>query len=415
MRIDPVSSTGQSFLIFLGLVFVVVFAVVGCNESSDKEITHYINQIKMRKATPIKPIASFLPPQSFIYPKDGSRRSPFSPVVYGQDDEELASLHIKHKSLLKSSLIQINYAKANDIAALIKDKNNSLLSKRGSLSVDVRTNTLLIHDKMSIISQIRAVVKQLDIPVRQVQIEARIVNVTKEAILDLGIRFGVSKPAQLSGTSTGAKQLVQGVVSIVDRLNVDFGAPVESPASIGIALAKLGNGILLDLELSALESEDKAEIIANPRLVATNQHAAVIESGEEIPYQEATLSGATAVAFKKAVLSLKVTPQITPDNCLLLDLEINQDTPSGRLVNGVPAINTNRIHTSVLVNNGQTLVLGGIYKQEKNNTIKRVPFLGNLPVIGALFRNLHRKVKNEELLIFITPRIITNNLSIITH
>lgn len=415
MLINLVLSEGDSFWKLCGVILAVVFTLVGCEESADKEITHYIHHIKMREPTPLEPILTFQPPATFTYSEHDSRRSPFSPMVHGQDQDLLMPLPMRHKPILKSSLIQINYAKANVIAALIKDKNNSLLSKQGRLSVDVRTNMLWIHDKTSRIRQIRGIVKQLDIPVKQVQIEARIVNVTKEAILDLGIRFGISTPAHLSGTLNGANQLMQGAVSIADRLNVDFGAPVQSPASIGLALAKLGNGILLDLELSALESEDKAEIIANPRLVATNQHAAVIESGEEIPYQEATLSGATAVAFKKAVLSLKVTPQITPDNCLLLDLEINQDTPSGRLVNGVPAINTKSIHTSVLVNNGQTLVLGGIYKQDKNSTIKRVPFLGNLPVIGVLFRNLHRKVKNEELLIFITPRIITNNLSVTTN
>ena len=395
-------------------MLVIVLFLPGCNESGDDEITHYIQQIKMRQPTPIKPTLPSLSKPTLTYSEKGYRRSPFSPTVHGQVNEVLASLPTRHKPLLKSRLIQINYAKAADIAVLIKD-NHSLLSKRGKLSVDGRTNTLWIQDISPRISQIKSIVKQLDIPVKQVQIEARIVNVTKEAILDLGIRFGVSTPAHLSGTLNGANQLVQGAVSLADRLNVDFGAQAANPASIGIALAKLGNGILLDLELSALESEDKAEIIANPRLVATNQHAAVIESGEEIPYQEATLSGATAVAFKKAVLSLKVIPQITPDNSLLLELEINQDTPSGRLVNGVPAINTKSIHTNVLVNNGQTLVLGGIYKQDKNSTIKRVPFLGNLPVIGVLFRNLHRKVKNEELLIFITPRIITNNLSITTH
>ncbi len=388
------------------------FFLVGCNESAETKLTHDAQQIKRRPPAWVdEPVLPVLTPSVFIDRDHHEQRSPFSPVVHEKNNEIIRSQRRESKLSLQSSLIQVNYAKADGIAALIKDKNNSLLSKRGGLSVDARTNTLWIHDQSSRIKQIKAIVKKLDIPVQQVQIEARIVNVTKEAILDLGLRFGVAKSAQ----PTGLKSLGQGVVSIAERLNVDFGAPVQSPASIGIALAKLGNGLLLDLELSALESEDKAEIIANPRLVATNQQAAVIESGEEIPYQEATLSGATAVAFKKAVLSLKVTPQITPNRCLLLNLEINQDTPSGRLVNGVPAINTKFIHTNVLVNNGETLVLGGIYKQDKNNTVKRVPFLGHLPLIGALFRNLHRKVKNEELLIFITPRIITNNLSITTH
>ncbi|WP_419420414.1 type IV pilus secretin PilQ [Legionella sp. D16C41] len=327
---------------------------------------------------------------------------------------------------LRSELLQLNFAKAADIATLLKDRNTSLLSRRGSVSVDARTNTIWIQDTGDQIEHIRDLVKQLDIPVRQVQIEARIVNVSREAIKDLGVRFGISRPPHLSGTLEGANAfqvppafdpvtgtLIPAAVPIAQRLNVDLPAPVANPASIGIALAKLGDDILLDLELSALESEDKADIIASPRLMTTNQQAALIESGEEIPYQEATSSGATAVAFKKAVLSLKVTPQITPDNKILLDLQINQDTPSPRLVNGVPAILTKQIQTSVLVNNGQTVVLGGIYQQEKDSTINRVPFLGELPGIGVLFRNKHSRIRNEELLIFITPRIITDNLSIL--
>lgn len=182
--------------------------------------------------------------------------------------------------------------------------------------------------------------------------------------------------------------------------------------SVGIALAKLSNHILLDLELSALESEGRGEVISSPRLIATNQQPALIESGEEIPYQEATSSGATAVAFKKAVLSLKVTPQITPDSKILMDLKINQDIPSPKVFNGVPTILTKEIQTSVLVENGRTIVLGGIYKQDKNNEINRTPFLGNLPVVRNLFRSRSLSTRNEELLIFITPRIISNNLSL---
>lgn len=321
---------------------------------------------------------------------------------------------------IRSELLQINYAKAADIAVMLKDKENSLLSERGTLSVDTRTNTIWLQDTATQIEEIRDLVKQLDIPVQQVVIEARIVNMTKDCAEDIGVRFGVSKPTHLSGTLEGANELAKGTdpadVPIVDRLNVDLSAlPLDgTPASIGIALAKLGNGVLLDLELSALESEGRAEIIASPRLMTTNQQAAIIESGEDIPYQEATSSGATAVAFKKAVLSLKVTPQITPDGKLLMDLQINQDSDSGRRVQGVPIILTKAIETNVLVNNGQTIVLGGIYKQDRNNKVVRVPFLGEIPIVGNLFSRSEARVKNEELLIFITPRIITNSLSITT-
>lgn len=321
---------------------------------------------------------------------------------------------------IRAELIQINYAKAPDIATMLKDKDNSLLSDRGTLSVDTRTNTIWLQDTAAQIEEIRHLVSQLDVPVKQVIIEARIVDVTKDCAEDLGVRWGVSKPKHLSGTLEGANELAGGVapsaIPLAERLNVDLGAaPVTgNPASIGIALAKLGNGVLLDMELSALESEGRAEIIASPRLMTTNQQAATIESGEDIPYQESTSSGATAVSFKKAVLSLKVTPQITPDGKLLMDLQINQDSDSGQRVQGVPIILTKAIETNVLVNNGQTIVLGGIYKQDKNNSITRVPFFGKIPVVGYLFSQTRTSVKNEELLIFITPRIITNNLSITT-
>nr|WP_233586511.1 type IV pilus secretin PilQ family protein [Legionella sp. km772] len=338
------------------------------------------------------------------------------------EEAQLKSQQIIQKlEPIRSDLIQINYAKAADIAVLIKDKQNSLLSERGKISVDARTNTLWIQDTGTKIEEVRDLLKQLDIPVKQVLIEARIVDVTKDFSEDLGIRWGVSKPTHLSGTLAGANQLQlpaglanPATIPVAQRLNLDLAAApaVGTPASVGIALAKLGDNILLDLELSALESEGRAELISSPRLITTNQQAAVIESGQEIPYQEATSSGATAVAFKKAVLSLKVTPQITPDSKILMDLQINQDTPSAERFNGVPAIITKEIQTNVLVNNGQTIVLGGIYKQDKNKAIRRIPFLGSLPVVGPLFGNKKITLNDEELLIFITPKIITNSLSI---
>lgn len=323
---------------------------------------------------------------------------------------------------VRSELIQINYAKAADLATLIKDKQSSLLTERGKVSVDVRTNTIWIQESSTKIDEVRELVKQLDVPVKQVLIEARIVQVTKDFAQDLGIRWGVSKPTHLSGTLSGANQLAQGiapanVTPFTDRLNLDLAAaPLTgaNPASVGIALAQLGDNILLDLELSALESEGLAELISSPRLVTANQQPALIDSGQEIPYQESTSSGATSVAFKKAVLSLKVVPQITPDNKILMELKINQDVALPQTFNGVPAIATKEIQTNVLVSNGQTIVLGGIYTQDKSKTIRRVPFFGQLPVVGYLFKNTQVGIKNDELLIFITPKIITNSLSITT-
>ena len=324
-------------------------------------------------------------------------------------DENALSLKIKP---LRSELLQINYAKADDIAVILNDKNSSILSERGTLSVDTRTNTIWLQDHGQNITEVKRLLSRLDVPVKQVQIEARLVNMTKDCSQDLGVRWGVSRLTHISGTLTGASGLANGSttasIPISDRLNVDLGAmPFEAnPASIGISLAKLGDHVLIDLELSALESEGRAEIIASPRLMTTNQQAAVIESGEDIPYQEATLSGATAVSFKKAVLSLKVIPQITPDHQLLMDLQIKQDSDSGRRVHGVPILLTKSIETRVLVKNGQTFVLGGIYKQDKNDAIVRVPFLGSIPVIGQLFSRKQIRKRHEELFIFITPKIV---------
>lgn len=322
--------------------------------------------------------------------------------------------HIAAQKLmpLQSDVLQINYANAMDIGNMLKDKSSLLLSDRGTLSMDARTNTIWLQDTSAQIKEIKKYIKQLDVPAKQVIIEARIVNMTKDCADDIGVRWGVSNSSHFSGTLEGANELSHGIASgdipISERLNVDLSAlPFDAnPASLGIALAKLGDHVLLDLELSALQSEGRAEIVASPRLMTTNQMPAVIESGEDIPYQESSLSGATTVAFKKAVLSLKVTPQITPDGQLLMSLFINQNSDSGRRVQGVPIVLTKSIETNVLVNNGQTIVLGGIYKHDKNNTIMRVPFLGTLPVVGHLFSRKQVRKRNEELLIFITPRII---------
>lgn len=313
---------------------------------------------------------------------------------------------------LQALFLQMNYAKAEDIAAMLNDKNRSLLSERGTLRADSRTNAIWIQDNFANIKTIKQLLTHLDVPSKQVQIEARLVNMTKDCAEDLGVRWGLSSTNAVSGTLKGANQLAKGVaiadVPVADRLNIDLSAiPFDAnPASIGIALIKLSDNVLLDLELSALESEGRAEIIASPRLMTSNQQTAVIESGEDIPYQEATLSGATAVAFKKAVLSLKVTPQITPNGQLLMALHISQDSDSGRRVHGVPILFTKSIETHVLVNNGQTLVLGGIRKQHQDNAIARVPVLGTLPVIGSLFSRKQVRKRQEELLIFITPKMV---------
>ncbi|MDP3705550.1 MAG: type IV pilus secretin PilQ [Legionellaceae bacterium] len=310
---------------------------------------------------------------------------------------------------LQTDLIQINYAKATDLALLVKDKSNLLLSDRGILTADPRTNVIWLQDTAENMQKIKALLKQLDVPNRQVLIEARLVNMSKDCAEDLGVRFGLLRAVQPIDGLSNPVNPSQPDAQPADHLNIDLGAlPLDAtPASIGIALAMLGQHVLLDLELSALESEGRAEIIASPQLITTNHEVAIIESGEDIPYQEYTASGATSVSFKKAVLSLKVIPQITSNGKLMMALSINQDSDSGRRVQGVPIILTKSIETNVLVNNGQTIVLGGIYKQDKNNSIARVPFLGTLPIVGHLFRRKQIRMRDEELLIFITPKILT--------
>lgn len=406
----PVRSVLQLLADFTGVNIVVSQAVQG-------DITLRLNDIPWDQALDI-----ILTTQGLAKKQTGNVILIDKEENFERQEQTQLQNQQKLESLvpLTQELIQLNYAKAVDIATLVKAKETSLLSERGKISVDARTNTIWIQDTAAQIEQVTDLIKKLDVPVKQVLIESRIVDVKKDFAQDLGIRFGVSKPTHLSGTLEGANQLAQGinpanVTPFTDRLNLDLPAVPASllqPASIGIALAKLGNGVLLDLELLALESEDKAELVASPRLITASQQSAVIESGQEIPYQESTSSGATSIAFKKAVLSLKVTPQITPDSRILLDLQINQDADSGDRVLGVPIILTKSIQTNVLLNNGQTVVLGGIYQRDKNNSLNRVPFLGQLPVIGNLFRNRSVSVKNEELLIFITPKIITDSLSV---
>ncbi len=338
-------------------------------------------------------------------------------VVFIAPLEEIArrkkQLQVVPQALqLTTEIIKLKYAKASDMAKLLKNKGQGIMSKEGQVSVDERTNSLLIKESAQQIKVINSLIKKLDIAVPQVAIETRIVNIDDDYEKELGVKFGITGGRHLSGTLKGANDIAGGEsmsnVNPEDRLNVDLPTTMRNSGRIGLALFKLTQGTLIDLELSALESEGRAEIISTPRLLTANQQQASIESGEEIPYQEqASAQGATKTAFKKAVLSLKVTPQITPDKKIILYLQINQDKRSSREVLGVPAIDTRQIKTQVLVNNGQTVVLGGIYEQTRLNSVERVPFFSDLPGIGVLFR--HRKVVNNrrELLVFVTPNIVT--------
>ena len=316
---------------------------------------------------------------------------------------------------LYSEYIRLNYAKAENFADLLKTDTNSIITARGSVSVDQRTNTLLVKDTVKSIENIRRMIETLDIPVQQVVIESRMVTVRDNVTEDLGVRWGFSDQGSsvgISGSLEGAEGIYNATStsdapSISDRLNVNL--PITNPAaSIGLHIAKLANGTLIDLELSALEEENKGEIIASPRIIAANQQKARIEQGTEIPYTESASSGATTVSFKKAVLSLEVTPHITPDNKVILDLIITQDTRGDTVQTGTGeavSIDTQEIQTQVLVENGQTVVLGGIFQQQIINTTSKVPILGDIPYVGRLFKTTSEFNEKRELLIFVTQKI----------
>lgn len=376
--------------------------------------------------------------------------------IAAREKQELDNLKLLSElGPLRSELIPINYAKAEDLQTILKDKANSIMTSRGSVTVDKRTNTLLVQDIDEKIGEIRALIAKLDIPVRQVEISTQIITASDVCEEALGMRFGgalnptfgsrrigiggtiergraitefspstglIPPPLGTSGQATqtvavipnsiinqnrATGPLVQATEGLFSDLGVNTAAGI---ASVGLAFAKLPNGTLLDLEIQALESESKAKTIARPKLLTTDQNKAVVEQGFDIPYQEATSSGATSTSYKKAVLKLEVTPHITPDDKITLDVVVTNDTPGAPVPQALGGqaitINTNRLETKVLVDNGETVVLGGILQLTKNKTRVKVPFFGDLPLVGLLFRSKTERDQRQELLIFITPKII---------
>jgi type IV pilus assembly protein PilQ len=338
---------------------------------------------------------------------------------------------------LYSEFLQVNYAKASDLQALIAgDEENAMLSERGSIAVDERTNTLLVTDTALRLQDIRRMVRTLDIPIKQVLIESRIVVVNDDFSRDLGVRLGVTGNSinddtitVYSGTGEATNNYLSSILEaandptgqtpvtlpdLASRYNVNV--PIAEPAG-RFSLAVLGEDYLVDLELTALEAEGRGEIVSTPRVITANQKEAIIEQGVEIPYQQSASSGATTIQFKKAVLSLTVTPQITPDNNIIMDLKVHKDNvgdiiSTGGLGGTVPSIDTRAVETQVLVADGQTVVLGGIYETERRETINKVPFLGDIPFVGVAFRSKQRIDNKAELLIFVTPRILEEGGSI---
>lgn len=292
-------------------------------------------------------------------------------------------------SSLVTKVWQIHYAKADDLAKILQNGSRSLLSKRGHVSVDARTNILCVRDIVERISEIERVISKLDVPVQQILIEARIASVDNDFERELGLQFSSQNTSHPATTP-----------------NWNMNATPAPRGQYNFALATLANGSSLDLKLSALESQGHARLISSPSLFTANQQAASIEAGEEIPYQEVSRSGATTVVFKKAALSLKVIPQIMPNNRVLLRLQVNQDKPSSHMVLGVPTISTRQIMTSVLLKNGQTIVLGGIYEANSEEGEEGLPFINRIPLLGSLLQQHNTRVRRRELLVFVTPKII---------
>ena len=366
--------------------------------------------------------------------------APSDELAAREKAELAARKDIQELAPLRSEYLQVNYAKAGDLAELIKSQGGTLLSPRGSVAVDARTNVLLLQDTADKLADIRRLVGTLDIPVRQVLIEARIVIVNDDFTRELGVRAGVTGTKQngndgvyvtsgsLESTDTSLSSALENLRNgnatpypidvptggaANQRYNINL--PVASPAG-RLAFMVLGSDYIVDLELSAAQAEGRGEIISSPRVITANQKEAAIEQGVEIPYQESSSSGATTIQFKKAVLALKVTPQITPDNRIILDLNVKKDSVGQVVVASggvnVPSIDTREITTQVLVNDGQTVVLGGILETERRQSERKVPYLGDIPGLGILFKTTTKTNNKDELLIFVTPKILREGVNV---
>src|SRR5688572_25943230 len=325
----------------------------------------------------------------------------------------------------RTESFQLNYQKGADFQRLLSDPNQRILSKRGSAVVDARTNTIFVQDTPSRLEEVRKLLRKVDVPVRQVMIESRIVEASDLFSRALGVRLGYREEGGGRGVLGTDPRLTLGgaLGSVAPNAGLDGTVPAFNPANLNVNLPAAGGSVFsmilfnssrtrfVDLELSALQADNKGKIVSSPRVITSDQVEATIEQGTEIPYQSATSSGATSVSFKKATLSLRVKPQITPDDNVIMNLRINKDSVSGLAVSP-PAVDTKQIVTEVLVENGGTVVIGGIYEQTELSGTNKVPVLGDLPYIGFLFKQTIKRDDRRELLIFITPRIIKEGLTL---
>ena len=350
--------------------------------------------------------------------------APAEEIAAREKIELEAVKQVEELAPLVQEFMQFKYAKAADLAAILTSEQG-LLSDRGTAVVDERTNTILMKDTASNLEKVREALVMLDVPVRQVLIEARIVVASTAVGEEMGVKWGggyYKNNGTNLVTAGGSQQTIADSNQILfdraagddtDALDlddanvVDFGVTASNASSFAIGYQTAD--YLLDLELAAIETDGRAEIVSQPRVITADGQTAFIESGTEIPYEQSTSSGATSIVFKPAVLRLEVTPQITPDDRIIMDLVISQDSV-GEVFNSIPSINTNAVETQVLVDNGETVVLGGIFRSEQVKTISKTPFFGDLPLIGALFRYTQESDDKTELLVFITPKLIKDSL-----
>lgn len=338
--------------------------------------------------------------------------APADEIAARERQELEAQKQISELAPLRRELIQVNYAKAADIAKLFSSVTGSGASapgvaaaaqgdNRGSITVDDRTNSIIAYQTQDRLDELRRIVAQLDIPVRQVMIEARIV----EANVDYTKELGVNWSGSLSGHGNFD---VSGGTNSTGNTFVDLGTSNATPTS-GISIGFTTNNTILDLQLNAMEKTGNGEVVSQPKVVTSDKETAKILKGSEIPYQEASSSGATSVSFKEAALSLEVTPQITPDNRIIMEVKVNKDEPDyANALNGVPPIKKNEVNAKVLVNDGETIVIGGVFSNTQTKSTAKVPFLGDVPMIGRLFKNDYVTDSKNELLVFLTPRIMNN-------
>ncbi len=337
--------------------------------------------------------------------------------IAARERQELESQRqLQELAPLRRDLIQVNYAKASDIAKLFqsvtgtKDKGDSA---RGSITVDDRTNSIIAYQTQESLDELRRIVAQLDIPVRQVMIEARIVEATVNYDKSLGVTWGGQTTKGKSTIYGGQSNTATTTTAGTSTPFVDLGA---TNATSGIGIGFLTNNTLLDLELSAMEATGNGEIVSQPKVVTSDKETAKILKGTEVPYQEASSSGATTVSFKEASLSLEVTPQITPDNRIIMDVKVTKDEPDYlNEVLGVPPIKKNAVNAKVLVNDGETIVIGGVFSNTQSKTTAKVPFLGDVPYLGRFFRSDTVSEAKSELLVFLTPRIMNNQAIAVSH